>query len=99
MPATDLRQLLGAASAEVEHQISRMEAELGFAEALCDLHPERAEGWSRLVAQARGLVAEELVAGRLDGVVGAVRRAEEQLAPMAETAKGYAVHCVGHAHI
>jgi len=99
MQTRNLRSLLDAASAHVEHQVERIEAELRFAGTLCDLHSEQASTWRPLIRRAREVVAAELAGGRVDAVQAAVVRAEELMAPIGAAAKEYTVHCVGHAHI
>ena len=75
----------------------RLLAQLVFAERLTALHPESEADWSPRIAQAAAEAAQAIAAGR--SLEPAVRRAEEILAPVAQVAKTYTVHCVGHAHI
>ena len=95
----DLRQALSRASAEVRAHIDRIEAELAFAEGLCDLHPDQAEAWTALIARARSMVADRLAIGPLETVPEAVAEAESILAPVGKVARKYTVHCAGHGHI
>jgi alpha-mannosidase len=94
-----LRDMLREASVHVQHQVGRIDAELRFAETLCQWIPAEAETWRPLIADARALLAAELAARRTDDIASAVKRAEELLAPIGKRAKDYTVHCVGHAHI
>ena len=98
MTTTNLRTLMANASAPAQHLVERVEAELNFAEQLCDLHPAEA-AWRKLIQRGREEIAAVLAGGRLDAIPAAVARAEELLAPISKTAKSYTVHCVGHGHI
>ena len=91
--------MLSDASAEVQHLVERIEAELSFAGQLCELRPAQAKAWRPLVEKARETVALPLARRRLESVAAAVEEAEKILAPLGKTAKSYTVHCVGHAHI
>jgi len=96
---SDLKQAFAHASADIRAPIDRLEAELSFAEGLCDLHPTRAAGWRDLMTRARALVADSLAIGPLEAVPEAVSQAEKTLAPIGREAKKYTVHCAGHGHI
>lgn len=99
MNTTNLKTLFADASAPVQHFIERIEAELDLAERLCELHPTAAGGWRPLIKQARQKMTDALAGGRLDAIPAAVATAEEVLSPIAQVAKSYTVHCVGHGHI
>ena len=94
-----LSNVLTNASAHVQHQVQRIEAELDLAGQLCELHPDRAAAWRPLIEQAGNHVRALLEARRLEAVAAAVAEAERILAPMGKVAKTYTIHCVGHAHI
>ena len=99
MNTTNLSALMTNASAPLQHLVERAEAELNFAEQLCELHPGNAETWRPLIQNARAAMAGTLAKGRLDNIPDAVRAVEARLAPIGQVAKSYTVHCVGHGHI
>ena len=76
-----------------------MEAELGFAQQLCELHPSEAGGWRPLIEGGRARLAAILSDGRIDAIPAAVSTIEETLKPIAKVGKSYVVHCIGYAHI
>jgi len=94
-----LNALMQTAAQHAGHLVERIEAELAFAEGLCDLHPDKAPGWGPLIGRARERVAAALGDRKLDGIAAAVEEAEEILAPLGPAAKKYTVHIAGHAHI
>jgi len=79
--------------------LDRYTAEMAFARALCALHPEQAAGWQPLVQAASTVMEPAIARGSLEAMCAALDEAEMMLAPLAATAKGYTMHCVGHAHI
>jgi len=87
------------AMADVSYWLGRAEAELRFAEDLCELHPGQAEQWRPLVESGRRALGGLLREGRPDGAARTVESIEKELAPLADAAKAYTVHLVGHAHI
>ena len=91
----ELRRCVGNIQALRRQPADRLLAQLEFAQGLCDLHPDHADAWRPLIAQARKLYADSLAGGDL----AATARAEELLAPIGQVAKTYTIHCVGHAHI
>jgi alpha-mannosidase len=93
-----LRQSFASQGAFVQDAAERIQAELGFAEALCELHPQRAPTWRALMTAAARTVAAAAGASRAD-LEAAVAQAEKTLAPLAKVAKTYTIYCVGHAHI
>ena len=95
MNITNLSALMTNASAPLQHLVERAEAELNFAEQLCELHPGNAETWRPLIQTARAAMAGTLAKGRLDEIPDAVRAVEARLAPIGQVAKSYTVHCVG----
>ncbi len=99
MTTPSLSTRLARATAEAQHEVERIEAELDFAERLCRLHGAAAPAWRTLIASARARMEAALEARRSDRIPDAVRDAERALAPLAAIAKTYTVHCVGHAHI
>ena len=99
MESPELRDALFEASSHVRHRVERIEAELLFAEQLCELHRSEAGAWRPRIAKAREQVRSALAARRLDTVACAVCEAENTLGPLGKVAKSYTVHCVGHAHI
>lgn len=94
-----VRDQLHTALAQAEHQVERIQAELDFAAELCALHPERAADWQPRLETAHRLVGKVLNAGQMHRVDACVQEAENELAPLRDTAKEYTVHCIGHAHI
>ena len=96
---TSIQAAADRVSAKLRHETDRMEAELGYARALCDLNPGRADAWRPLIDQAARECQAAVAAGDLAAVQRAVAAMETTLAPLAETAKSYTIHCVGHAHI
>jgi alpha-mannosidase len=99
MNSDNLKGLLANASARLQHQVERIEAEFYWAEQLCGLHPAQAAAWKPLLTAARAKVANGLAASRLEELGAAVAAAESILAPIGAIAKSYTIHCVGHAHI
>lgn len=90
---------LSEVNAHFRYQTERFEAEVRFADALCDLHSEKANAWKPLITESRMMVNSALSGGGLTELEKAVSEAEKLLAPLGETAKSYTIHCVGHAHI
>lgn len=93
-----LEQAVSVASAQARYEMDRLQAQLAFAESLCELQPEKAAAWRPLAKQAVDIVGQAL-AGGTGNLPAAVRKAEEALTPLAQAAKTYTVRCVGHAHI
>ena len=94
-----MNALMANASAPLQHLVERAEAELNFADKLCELHPGNVATWRPLIQQARVALAGTLTQGRFEEIPTAVRAVEETLAPIGQVAKSYTVHCVGHGHI
>ncbi|MFA5043066.1 MAG: glycoside hydrolase family 38 C-terminal domain-containing protein [Kiritimatiellia bacterium] len=99
MSGFDLRKRAELASAQVQYQVERWEAELGWAATLCELNPPMAKTWRALIDRAQKIVARRAGDGRWDELGDAIREAEKALAPVGKAAKTYTAHCVGHAHI
>ena len=94
----DLEHRLNVGVLQRDNQIGRFYAEVKFAEALCEMHPDQAPGWRKLLHEACKRVTAAV--GCPDGAVAAaVAEAEGLLAPIGKVAKQYTLHCVGHAHI
>jgi alpha-mannosidase len=91
------RQELAIHAEWEQHHAERIQAELDFAGALCELHPAKARAWRGLIERAAAAVAAAAT-GQGD-LKSAVAEAETILAPIAKTAKGYTVYAIGHAHI
>jgi alpha-mannosidase len=85
------------AEAEGE-QFDRVRAEIRFADRLYAVHPDRAEDWRPRIDEALARVREALSGGS-PGMGELTHQVEAILAPIGETAKTYALLCVGHAHI
>ena len=99
MAHTDgLARGLAQQAARVEYEQERFTSQLSFAEFLCEQHPDRAAEWGQLMAAAAAQ-AEQAVDGNAAVLSGAVRGAEQMLAPIGQAAKEYTIYCVGHAHI
>jgi alpha-mannosidase len=92
-----LREKLERLRAAEDRWAVRIAAELGFAEKLRRLRGD--EVCSDAIAAARETLAAALDAGEPAALADAVPRAEQQLAPVADVAGQYTIHCVGHAHI
>jgi len=90
---------LGKASEEAGRLAHRIRSELQFAAAMAEAHPQHRAVWEELIVQASRLVASRVASGTAADLAGAVQEAEKLLAPLGEVAKGYTIHCVGHAHI
>ncbi len=99
MSRQELEHALKLVSVRMREELERFLAGVDFAEGLCELHPEEAEAWRPLIAQATGIVRSTVRCGELDALQQAVRGAETLMAPIGEVAKTYTVYCVGHAHI
>lgn len=69
-------------------------AQLALADALAVTTAERS-----LVAQAAGLLPEQLITSDGDALQAALQSMEERLAPFASRAAGLTVHVIGHSHI
>jgi alpha-mannosidase len=96
---TLLRQSANLAVMQLQHAQERLQAELQFAELLCDLHPGEAKAWRALLAKAASQAEAAFATGDIARGQTAVARAEELLAPIAAAAKTYTIYCVGHGHI
>jgi alpha-mannosidase len=96
---THLGQSASLAVMRLQHAQDRLQAELQFAELLCDLHPGEAKAWRALMAKAASRAETAFAAGDIARAQAAVARAEELLAPIAAVAKTYTIFCVGHGHI
>ena len=70
--------------------LERIQAQLGFAQNLCELHLDRASAWQKLIAEAATLV-ERAAGGDLSALERAVREAEEILGPVGKVAKRYTI--------
>ncbi len=88
--------LLNVSKAMVGADCERLQAQIGFATALCERHPEQAGAWRPLLEQA---VAAVVAAVGQSRPADLARQVEEILAPLSPVAKSYDVYCVGHAHI
>ncbi len=99
MSTANLRNLMANASAHHQHLVERMDAELRFAEQFCELHPDKATAWRKLIKQGQEQLAATLTGGQLDAIPATVAAVEERLAPIAKLAKSYMIHCIGHGHI
>ena len=87
------------AAAQVRHLTERLTAELGVANELCALHPDKTPAWQPLIAKAESQAREALASGDLTLLRRAVETVEATLAPLKPAAKSYTIHAVGHAHI
>src|SRR5688572_16867351 len=96
-PAIDLAAASRRRAAADQHWIARLDAQAGFAESLCEFHPESANEWKRLAAQARAVMADAVARGA--DLPAACAQGEALLAPVAPAAKAHTLHCAGHAHI
>lgn len=96
---TQLRQSADLAVMRLQHAQDRLQAELQFAELLCEQHPDQAKAWRPLIAKAANRAESAFGGGDVACAQTAVARAEELLAPVAAVAKTYTIHCVGHGHI
>lgn len=99
MSEFDLRKRAALASAQVQSQVERWEAELGWAGTLCELNPPMAKTWRALIGRAQAIITRRATDGHWDKLGDAIREAEKALAPVGKVAKTYTAHCVGHAHI
>jgi alpha-mannosidase len=106
-----LKQQIALRVAATNHVAERFLAEMDFVEGLIACETDAAgQGrqpstgfaagkWTRLAEQAWACVERALAERGERGLTDAVPEAEALLAPIARVAKGYTVHCVGHAHI
>ena len=99
MNQTNLTAIWAEASGPQQHWMERVEAELDFADRLCELQPDSAAAWRPLVRQGRAQMLDALRHGKLDALPDAVSAVEALLAPLGAAAKSYTIHCIGHAHI
>ncbi|TVR54852.1 MAG: alpha-mannosidase [Spirochaetaceae bacterium] len=93
------RRLSRATDAQLdstEELLENFRAELVFAEFLCGTHPASATEWMKLIESASTIVSS---AAQTVPLAEAIAQAEKVLSPLAEAAKTYTVHCVGHAHL
>ena len=86
-------------SAHKRYWLDRFIGQIEFAQGLAKIMTSKTRTWGKLIEQAIELVAAAADSGKADRVDKAVQQAEELLAPLARSAKGYTIHCVGHAHI
>ncbi|MCE9616591.1 MAG: hypothetical protein K8T26_20135 [Lentisphaerae bacterium] len=96
---TKQQAALDLATAHLQHTVERIDAQLAFARALCERHPAKRRTWQPLIDRAAQQVQRAIATGSLDATRRAVAQAEATLAPLAQAAKAYTIHCVGHAHI
>ncbi|MHB0999402.1 MAG: alpha-mannosidase [Armatimonadota bacterium] len=87
---------VSASEAGATSQVQRIRTEIDFASKFSELFPDKQAAWQDLVLKAASVVKEKLSAG---DIAGALKEAEDVLAPIGKAAKDYTVHCVGHAHI
>ena len=99
MDGNGLRARYGQVNGEFKHLVTRIGAEIDFANGLCALQPKQAAAWSKRIAKAFGVAEQGAASGDLTVLRDSVREAEAILAPLGKAAKSYVVHCVGHAHI
>ena len=92
----DTTTALAARHTTEAHWLGRLRDQLAFARAIAPFHDGSA-AWEPLLKAAEAQVATAVSGG--DSVEAAVLAAELLLAPIAPAAKGYTLHCVGHAHI
>jgi len=79
MSEFDLRKRAAIASAQVQYQAERWEAELGWAATLCDLNPKEAKPWRALIGQAQKIVARRVANDCWTELSDAIREAEKVL--------------------
>jgi len=82
----------------VDYELNRILYQLEFAQGLCQLNPDRAGEWEKLMARALDSVAQGNITS-VDALQKARAEAESMMAPIAEVAGEYTIHCVGHGHI
>lgn len=99
MTSFDLQAAWGQSAQRCQHLLERVDAQLKFAGQLCQLFPDHAATWQRLIQQAQTHLLPALQSGQPEAIAAAVTAAEKLLDPLAKTAKSYTIHCVGHAHI
>lgn len=92
---SELNNLHNAANSPIE----RFRAEVIFARQFAELFPGKREKWQDLILESLELVAKSLSRKGSVNPDRLVRQAEAILAPIGKSAKGYTVHCCGHAHI
>jgi len=79
--------------------LDRLRGELEFASRFAHLFPDQKAEWQGLILKAGEYVRGKLSSTSPDDLSGLVAKAEDILAPVGKVAKGYTVHCCGHAHI
>jgi len=94
---TPIKPKLPDPSLTVDYEINRMFYQAEFALGLCELHPDRAGEWKPLIDQALDHVSRAELTQESD-LQTACREAEAIMAPIAEVADEYTIHCVGHGH-
>ena len=95
----ELRTRLGQASGQAKHLVMRICAELEFAKGLCELRPQQAAAWTKLIEKAFAVAEQGAASGNLKALRASVSEAEAILAPLGKAAKSYVIHCVGHGHV
>lgn len=80
-------------------QVQRIRAEMDFAARFADLFPDRTAEWQSLVLQAAEKVSACISQSNSIDFDELVAVTESILAPIGKVAKGYTIHCSGHAHI
>ena len=94
----EMDQTLAARAGQRALSLQRIRAELAYADRLCRVHRDEAALWQPLIVEAGRTLTEGLAKAQVD-VDGLTAAAEGVLSPLMETAKSYALLCVGHAHI
>jgi alpha-mannosidase len=94
-----IKNSAGHLAANGQHWVERFTSEVSFAEKLLEIYSDKKSSWMKLFSQAIKVVSETIAAGKADDLVGAVKKAEEILAPIGKVAKGHTTYLVGHAHI
>ncbi len=94
-----IQSAVALVSARFQHEVERIEAQLGWARELCLLHPDKAGTWQPLIQQAAAQVQAAAETGDYTVMRDAVKMAEQCLGPLGQLAKSYTIHAVGHGHI
>jgi len=80
-------------------EAERLAAQWQFAETLVQLHPEHAAVWQPLLDETSRELQQATTGTATADWQELTTRMELRLQPLAEVARQYTVHCVGHAHI
>jgi alpha-mannosidase len=85
---------------EIKRWLQRAEIQIQFARSFAAALPNsETEGWSAAIDKAQALLERFDPAGGAEKLADTVRAAEAEMEAIAQAARQYRIHCVGHGHI